>query len=56
MLDLSWNGFGDDGAFAVGEGLKENSSLLELNLRLLLLSILNNCIEFVSAVRLKQLD
>lgn len=30
-LDLSWNGFGTDGAKAIGEALKANSSLEELD-------------------------
>lgn len=32
VLNLAWNGFGNDGALAMGEALKVNSSLLELNL------------------------
>lgn len=31
-LDLSWNGFGNEGALAMGEALKFNSSLVYLNL------------------------
>ena len=29
-IDLSWNGFGVDGAKALGEALKVNSALVEL--------------------------
>ena len=31
-LDLSWNGFGNEGALAMGEALKFNSTLVHLNL------------------------
>lgn len=31
-LDLSWNGFGNEGALALGEALKFNNTLLHLNL------------------------
>lgn len=31
-LDLSWNGFGNEGALAMGEALKFNSTLVYLNL------------------------
>lgn len=31
-LDLSWNGFGNEGALAMGEALKFNNSLVYLNL------------------------
>ena len=31
-LDLSWNGFGNEGALAMGEALKFNNSLVQLNL------------------------
>lgn len=31
-LDLSWNGFGNDGALAIGEALKFNNTLVHLNL------------------------
>lgn len=31
-LDLSWNGFGNEGALAMGEALKFNNSLVHLNL------------------------
>jgi len=31
-LDLSWNGFADEGAAAVGESLKENNTLIDLDL------------------------
>ena len=31
-LDLSWNGFGNEGAAAIGEALKYNSSLEVLDL------------------------
>lgn len=36
-LDLSWNGFGNEGALAMGEALKYNNSLVHLNFN-------NNCI------------
>lgn len=36
-LDLSWNGFGNEGALAVGEALKFNNTLVHLNLS-------NNCL------------
>ena len=32
ILDLSWNGFGNEGAQAVGEALKFNGSLEELDI------------------------
>ena len=32
ILNLSWNGFGDDGSFAMGEALKVNTTLEELDL------------------------
>ena len=32
ILNLAWNGFGNDGALAMAEALKVNSSLLELDL------------------------
>jgi len=31
-LDLSWNGFADEGAMAMGEALKSNNSLTWLDL------------------------
>lgn len=31
-LDLSWNGFGNEGALAIGEALKFNNTLVHLNL------------------------
>lgn len=31
-LDLSWNGFGNEGALALGEALKFNKTLVHLNL------------------------
>lgn len=31
-LNVAWNGFGNDGALAMGEALKVNSTLLELDL------------------------
>lgn len=31
-LDLSWNGFGNEGALAMGEALKFNNTLVYLNL------------------------
>lgn len=31
-LDLSWNGFGNEGALALGEALKFNNTLVRLNL------------------------
>lgn len=31
-LDLSWNGFGNEGALAMGEALKFNTTLVHLNL------------------------
>lgn len=31
-LDLSWNGFGNEGALAMGEALKFNITLVHLNL------------------------
>lgn len=31
-LDLSWNGFGNEGALALGEALKFNNTLVQLNL------------------------
>ena len=31
-LNLAWNGFGNDGALAMGETLKVNSTLKELDL------------------------
>ena len=31
-LNLAWNGFGNDGALAMGEALKVNSTLKELDL------------------------
>ncbi len=31
-LDLSWNGFGNEGALAMGEALKFNNTLVHLNL------------------------
>lgn len=31
-LDLSWNGFGNEGALALGEALKFNNTLVHLNL------------------------
>jgi len=31
-LDLSWNGFGYEGSLAVGELLRKNSTLIELDL------------------------
>lgn len=31
-LDLSWNGFGNEGALAMGEALKFNNTLVQLNL------------------------
>jgi hypothetical protein len=34
ILNLAWNGFGNDGALAMGEALKVNSSLLDLDLTL----------------------
>lgn len=32
QLDLSWNGFGNEGALALGEALKFNTTLVHLNL------------------------
>ena len=32
QLDLSWNGFGNEGALAMGEALKYNNTLMHLNL------------------------
>ena len=32
ILNLAWNGFGNDGALAMGEALKVNSTLRELDL------------------------
>lgn len=32
VLNLAWNGFGNDGALAIGEALKVNSTLRELDL------------------------
>ena len=32
-LDLSYNGLGKDGAVALGEALRENNTLEELNIR-----------------------
>ena len=32
VLNLAWNGFGNDGALAIGEALKVNATLLELDL------------------------
>lgn len=32
QLDLSWNGFGNEGALAMGEALKSNNTLVHLNL------------------------
>lgn len=32
VLDLSWNGFGDEGAVSIGEALEENGTLLKLDL------------------------
>lgn len=32
-MDLSFNGFGKEGAVALGQALKENSVLEELNVR-----------------------
>ena len=32
-LDLSWNGFADEGAMAMGEALKTNNTLCSLDLR-----------------------
>ena len=31
-LNLAWNGFGNDGALAMGEALKVNSTLKEIDL------------------------
>lgn len=31
-LDLSWNGFGNEGALALGEALKFNNTVVQLNL------------------------
>lgn len=31
-LNLSWNGFGNEGALALGEALKFNNTLVHLNL------------------------
>lgn len=31
-MDLSWNGFGNEGALALGEALKFNNTLVHLNL------------------------
>lgn len=31
-LDLSWNGFSNEGALAMGEALKFNNTLVHLNL------------------------
>ena len=33
ILDLSWNGFGNEGAQAIGEALKFNGSLQELDIQ-----------------------
>ena len=33
VLDLAWNGFANEGAAAMGEALKSNSSLEVLDLR-----------------------
>ena len=33
MLDLSWNGFEDDGARALGDAIRGNNTLTELNIR-----------------------
>lgn len=32
VLNLAWNGFGNDGALAIGEALKVNFTLRELDL------------------------
>ena len=32
ILNLSWNGFGDDGCYAISEALKVNTTLEELDL------------------------
>jgi len=47
VLDLSWNGFADDGAAAVGDSLRENNTLLELDLS-------NNRISTKGALRLSE--
>ena len=33
VLNLAWNGFSNDGALAVGDALKVNTTLTELDLR-----------------------
>ena len=38
-LDLSWNGFGDDGIYVLSESLKVNSSIQQLNLRWVLIVV-----------------
>lgn len=45
MLDLSWNGFEDDGARALCDALKGNNTLTELNIR-------NNRISTVGAAHI----
>lgn len=45
ILNLSWNGFGNEGAFALGEALKVNSVLTELD-------ISNNHINNEGAIKL----
>ena len=55
-MDLSWNGFGNDGALAIGEALKENSSLIELDLRLVIALIMCSLVfikSFVVSVQCK---
>ena len=45
MLDLSWNGFEDDGARALGDAFRGNNTLTELNIR-------NNRISTVGAAHI----
>ncbi|ETE63493.1 hypothetical protein L345_10747, partial [Ophiophagus hannah] len=47
ILNLSWNGFGNEGAFALGEALKVNTTLAELD-------ISNNHISNEGAIKLSK--
>lgn len=47
ILNLSWNGFGNEGAFALGEALKVNTMLAELD-------ISNNHVSNEGAIKLSK--
>lgn len=48
ILDLSFNGFGKEGASALGQALKENNVLEELNIRYVSLLCYYRMIRLVS--------